>query len=88
MTLPELGLTAAPGHGGLPAMVQRREWSMGCPSQASPGAAGGVATRRRWWRCSVRAAHGRGEMRRRTGRGAVEDGEASAALTQAVESVR
>jgi hypothetical protein len=42
MTSSELGLTATPGHGGSPAMAQRRERSTGSPSRVSPG--------RGWWR--------------------------------------
>jgi hypothetical protein len=42
MTSPELGLTAAPGHGGSPAMAQWRERITGSPSRASP--------RHGWWR--------------------------------------
>jgi hypothetical protein len=44
---------------------------------------------KKWrWRLSVRAMLGRTEKRRRMGRGAVEDGDAGAALTQAREAVR
>jgi hypothetical protein len=41
-----------------------------------------------WWRRSVWVVLGRREKRRRTGRGAVEDGETGAALTQGREAVR
>jgi hypothetical protein len=44
---------------------------------------------KKWrWRRSVRAVLECGEKRKRMGRGAVEDGEAGAALTQAREAVR
>jgi hypothetical protein len=62
-------------------MAQREEGCTGSPSQASPGRGrkgGGQAMvlKKRRRRRSVRAAPGRGEKRRRAGRGAVEDGEA------------
>jgi hypothetical protein len=44
---------------------------------------------KKWrWRRPVRAALGRGEKRRRMGRGTVEDSEAGTVLTQAREVVR
>jgi hypothetical protein len=44
---------------------------------------------KKWrWRHSVRATLGRGEKRRRMGRGAVEDDEVGVALTRAREAVR
>jgi hypothetical protein len=93
MTSSELGLLAAPGHGGSSVMVQWRERSTGSPSQASPGRGwwrGDRATVvKKWrWRHSVQVALGCGEKRRRTGRGAVEDGEAGVVLTRAREVVR
>jgi hypothetical protein len=91
--LPELGLAAASGHGGSPAMAQRRERSTGSSFWASPGRGrwhGDWATAVKKWqrKLSVWAPLGRGEKRRRTGRGAVEDGEADEALTWAQEAVR
>jgi hypothetical protein len=93
MTSSELALMAALGHGGSPAMEQRRERSTGSPSRASLGRGlrrGDQATAvKKWrWRHSVRATLGRGEKRRRMGRGAVEDDEAGVALTWAREAVR
>jgi hypothetical protein len=89
----ELGLTAASGHGDSPVMAQRRERSTGSPSWPSSGHGrwcGDWATVvKKWrWRGSVRVVVGRGEKRRRTGRGAVEDREAGAALTRAREALR
>jgi hypothetical protein len=79
MTSPELGQTAAPGHGGSPTMAQQRERSTGSPSRASPGRGwqrGDRATAvKKWrWRRSVRAALGHGEKRTRAGRGAAKTG--------------
>jgi hypothetical protein len=92
MTSPELGLTTALAHGGFPAM-ERRERSTGSPSRASPGRGRWhgnqeMAVKKWWWRQSVHAVLGRGEKRRRTGRCAVENGEAGALLTRAREAVR
>jgi hypothetical protein len=80
-------------HGCSPVMAQRRERSTGSPSQDSPRrerwCGDRVTVVRKWWRkCSVRVALGRGEKRRRTGRGAVEDDKAGEALTWAREAVR
>jgi hypothetical protein len=88
MTSPVFGLTVAPGHDGSPVMTQWSERSTGSPARASPGCGrrrgGRVTTVKKWrWRRSMRAAFGRGEKRRQTGRDEVEDGEASATLTQA-----
>jgi hypothetical protein len=92
MTSLDLGLTAALGHGGSPALAQQRQRSMGSPSRVSLGCGrrcGDRATVVKKWqsRCSVRAAPGHGE-KRRMGRSAVEDSEAGVALTQAQEAVR
>jgi hypothetical protein len=89
----EFSLTAALGHGGLPAMAQLRERSTGSPSRASPGHGqwhdGRVTAVKKWrWRHSVRLALEQGDKRRRTWRDAVEDGEAGAVLTQSREEVR
>jgi hypothetical protein len=93
MTSPELGLLAAPGHGGSSVMVQWRERSTGSPSRASPGRrwwhGDRVTMVKKWrWRHLVQVALRCGEKRRRTGRGAVEDGEAGVVLTRAREAVR
>jgi hypothetical protein len=93
MTSPELGLMATLGHSGSSAMAQRRERSTGSPSRASPGRGrrrGDQATvvKKWWWRRSMWATLGHGEKRRRTGRGAVEDGEAGVMLTRSREAVR
>jgi hypothetical protein len=47
-----------------------------------------MAVKKWWWRQSVHTVLGRGEKRRRTGRGAVENGEAGVLLTRAREAVR
>jgi hypothetical protein len=75
----ELSLAAALGHGGPPAVAQRKEGCIGSPSRASPRLGrrcGDQATAvKKWWRRRlVRAAHGRGKKRRRAGRGVVENG--------------
>jgi hypothetical protein len=78
----ELGLVAAPGHDGSPAVAQRKEGCTGSPCRASPGHGrlrgdrAMMLNRWRWW-CSVQAVFGREEKRRRMRRGAVEDGRVS-----------
>jgi hypothetical protein len=52
---PELGLVAAPGHGGSPVMAQWREGSMGSPSRASPGDGGEAAAEKGLISSSTRA---------------------------------
>jgi hypothetical protein len=90
---PELGLAAAPGHGDLLMMAQWRERSMRSPSRDNSehgqwrGDQATAVKKWQWW-CSVQVAHGHGEKRRWMGRGAVDDGEAGAALTRAREAVR
>jgi hypothetical protein len=60
-------------------------WCTGSPSQASPGRGRqcgdrATAVKKRWRRRSVRAALGRGEKRRRVGRGATKTGQGIALL--------
>jgi hypothetical protein len=74
----ELGLTAAPVHGGSPVMEQWRKERVGSPSQASPGRGRwcgdwATATKKRWWWRLVRAVLGRRKKRKREGGSAVED---------------
>jgi hypothetical protein len=76
---PELGLAAAPGHGGSLVVAQRGEGCTGSPSRASLGrgwqCGGQVMVVKKWWRRrSVRVVHGHAEKRKRAGRGAVENG--------------
>jgi hypothetical protein len=78
MTSPELGLAAAPGHGGSSVMAQRRERGTRSPSRASLRHGqrhGDRATAVKKWqrRRSVRVALGCGENRRRAGRGTMEN---------------